>query len=87
MLEQYLKTAPQSIEGVFMEDSSRNVRYALLFIVFALVLVGFAFFSRQILFHDAPEYIANSKILAGFLDEKIDSPHSFLYPVFFVVLC
>lgn len=56
--------------------------YLLFFIVFALVLVGFAFFSKQVLFHDTPEYIANSKILAGFLDEKIDSPHSFVYPVF-----
>jgi len=69
--------------GVFMAGLFRNGKVnILLFAVFSLALVSFAFFSRQILFHDTPEYIANSKILAGFIDEQIDSPHSFLYPVF-----
>ncbi len=60
-----------------------NNKYGLLILlIFVLALIGFAYFSKQMLFHDTPEYIANSKILAGYLNEKIDSPHSFIYPVF-----
>lgn len=60
-----------------------NKKYGLLvLLLFVFGILGFAYFSKQMLFHDTPEYIANSKILSGYLNEKIDSPHSFIYPVF-----
>lgn len=55
-------------------------RYSIL--LFALILLAFAFFSTKVNFHDSPQYIAMSKEIAGISNSKVFAGHSIVYPVF-----
>lgn len=54
----------------------------LLFLIYIMVLVFFAAFSYQIIFHDTWEYIPVAKKLAGFWNFSAFAVHSLVYPFF-----
>ncbi len=52
---------------------------------FGLVLVLFAVFSSQVIFHDTAEYITIAKNFAGVNNVDLFSGHSLLYPFFIAI--
>tara|TARA_Y100000034_G_scaffold132952_1_gene197189 strand:+ start:1428 stop:2822 length:1395 start_codon:yes stop_codon:yes gene_type:complete len=62
-------------------NNKLNIKKILIYLIpFLLILILFAVFSTQIIFHDTTEYITLSKYLAGTNNVNIFTSHSIIYP-------